>query len=342
MAGRLEEYILAAENSAGKKQQSIFQKKRSGAELTREQVAAIKAGRKALRKEMKAKGIKNKEDFELTASSMGLYFDKSRFAALFPVFCGGRGMLMLLGGLALLLGVLWLYSQITQLQGHFTINLTDDMFKEGFVLSETKDFENATTHLFAQPAEDVPCISITHIPKDIDKVDGQHNADYFAYTFYIRNEGESTVGYEWTLQLNSESKSVSDAVWVMVFEDGEMAFYAEPNKETGKEEALPAFDDDTRGYISVPVARYLKNPDEQYQLIAEGTRFDYYRAIPYTFETRDVVTSGEMFDVEPMEVHKYTIVIWLEGDDIDCTDDLIGGHVGMEMQFRMISENTEE
>ena len=28
MAGRLEEYILAAENSAGKKQQSIFRKKR--------------------------------------------------------------------------------------------------------------------------------------------------------------------------------------------------------------------------------------------------------------------------------------------------------------------------
>ena len=342
MARRLEEYILAAENPVGKKQQGIFRKKRSGAELTREQVAAIKAGRKLLRKEMKEKGMKDKEDFELTASSMGLYFDKSKFAAILPVCCGGRGMLMLLAGLGVLLGILWLYSQITQLQGHFTINMTDDMFKEGFVLSETKTFDNPTTHLFAQPAENVPCVSITAIPKDIDKVDGQHNEDYFAYTFYIRNEGESTVDYEWSVQLNSESHNLSDAVWVMIFEDGQMQFYAEPNKQTGEAEALPAFDDDTRGYISVPTARYLKNPDEQYRLIAQGTSFDYYRAVPYPFLSKDEVAQGMVQNVAPMEVHKYTVVVWLEGDDIDCTDDLIGGHVGMAMQFRLIEQNTEE
>ena len=151
-----------------------------------------------------------------------------------------------------------------------------------------------------------------------------------------------TVGYEWALQLNSESKSLSDGVWVMIFEDGKMQFYAEPNQETGKPEAIPAFDDDTRGYISVPVARYLKNPDEQYQLIAEGTSFDYYRTVPYPFESRDVVTRGEMHDVAPMEVHKYTIVIWLEGDDIDCTDDLIGGHLGLAMQYQLHHEKEEE
>ena len=37
-----------------------------------------------------------------------------------------------------------------------------------------------------------------------------------------------------------------------------------------------------------------------------------------------------------MDVHKYTVVIWLEGDDPDCTNDLIGAHIGLQMDFRLL------
>ena len=74
---KLETYLIAADNPVGKKQRRpVFRRKRAGEELTREQVAAIKRGRKLLRKELKAKGLKEKSDFELTATNMGLYFDK--------------------------------------------------------------------------------------------------------------------------------------------------------------------------------------------------------------------------------------------------------------------------
>ena len=79
---RLETYLIAADNPIGKKQRRIIKRKRAGEVLTKEQVRAIKRGRKLLRKEMKAKGLKEKSDFELTASNMGLYFDKRRFLAL--------------------------------------------------------------------------------------------------------------------------------------------------------------------------------------------------------------------------------------------------------------------
>ena len=174
------------------------------------------------------------------------------------------------------------------------------------------------------------------------KFNALYNDDYMAYTFYIRNEGESTVDFQWELGLNSESKNVSSACWVMIFEDGKMKFYAEPNAETGKAEALPAFDDNTRGYIEVPPAlKYLKRSAEQLELMVQGRNYDYYRVIPYSFESKDVVARGEMLSVDPMETHKYTIVIWLEGDDPDCTDDLIGGHVGMEMRFQLVMEEAE-
>ena len=34
------------------------------------------------------------------------------------------------------------------------------------------------------------------------------------------------------------------------------------------------------------------------------------------------------------------MVIWLEGDDPDCTDDLIGGHIGMDVYFAMTGEDS--
>lgn len=331
---RVEDYILAAENPEGKPQRRpIFRYKRSNEVLTREQVKAIKKGRKLLRKDLKKQGLKDKQDFEVIATSQGLYFDKRSFLAFW--WMKGCGLWALLGSILLLLGVLMLMSWVTELRGHFTISLDEDLFKEGFVLSDTADFKQPTTYLFATPAEDVPCISVNDIPLDVDSAyEGEHNDQYFAYTFFVRNEGESMVDYSWRLELNSESKSLSDGVWVMIFEDGKMRFYAEPD-EYGNVEALPAFDDNTRGYVNPELIGLCANPSEQYELIRQRGELSYYRMVPYSFLTQSKVAEGSRERMEPMEVHKYTIVIWLEGDDPDCDNSMIGGHVGMEFNIEL-------
>lgn len=335
----LEIFLIAADNPVGSKQRRIFKRKRAGEVLTREQVKAIKAGRKLLRRQMKRQGLKRKEDFELAASSLGLYFDKRKFFLLW--FFRGWGLWALLGALALLLTVLFLYSTVTAMRGMFTINMSDGAFKQGFVLSETEDFRNPTTHLFCIPAEDVPCISISHIPEDIDQYEGQHNDNYFAYTFWLRNEGDNTVDYSWTMNLNSESKDLSKAAWVMVFEDGVMSFYAEIGAD-GQEEALPAKEDDSRGYIGAPMMQFAGEPEKQYELIKSRGSIDYYRVIPKNFVSEKIVAQGYMAQVDPMEVHKYTVVIWLEGDDPDCTNDMIGGHLGLDIYIRLAGEELDD
>lgn len=339
--GSLDVYMIAADNPIGKKQRSILKRKRAGEVLTREQVAAIKMGRKVLRRDMKAQGIKEKSDFELTASSMGLYFDKRRGGMLLLWFFKGRGLWALAGALALMMLTMFMFSAVTQLRGHFTVNMSDDLFREGFVLSDTVWFDMPTTHLFCTPAENVPCVSISHLPEDLDETDGEHHGEYFAYTFYCRNEGESTVDYDWQMRLNSESRNLSSACWVMIFEDGQMTFYAEPNTQTGEAEALPAFDDNTRGYIDFPLRQFAKDPDGQYDTVAEKESFTYSRVIPRTFVSDSVVAEGRQMQVAPGDVHKYTVVIWLEGDDPDCTDELIGGHVGMEFGFELVDDTPE-
>ncbi|MBR5559102.1 MAG: hypothetical protein IKU72_02515 [Oscillospiraceae bacterium] len=315
----------------------LFKKKRAGVELSREQVSAIKAGRKKLRKEMRARGLKSKRDFEATAASLGLYFDKARglWAWLWR-----HGLGLLLGAFLLMLLVLFILSLVQYMRGRFTVHLSDEMFKEGFTLSETADFANPTTVLFAVPAEDVPCISVAQIGPEVDMIDGEHNENYFAYTFYIRNEGENTVDYKWELSINQETQNLSSATWVALYEDGNLILYAEENKETGDIEALPPFYDDTRGYMAVPLLEQ-DNPD-QLEVVATQGRFTYYRILPEAFASENVVTRREMQEVDPMEAHKYTVVMWIEGDDPDCTDDLIDGTMGVQMDFRLTHEEQEE
>ena len=313
----------------------FFKKKRAGVELSKEEIKAIKQGRRKLRKEMRAKGLKTKREFELTAGTLGLYFDKNN--KLFPwIYTHWVGTL--LGTFAAFLAVLFLFSTVQYMRGRYTVNLSDEMFKEGFALSDSKDFSNPTTQLFASPADEVPCISISHIPKNIDEIDGEHNDTYFAYTYYIRNEGESTVDYTWNVNLTSESMGVAEAVWVLLFIDGELRIYAKENSTTGREEALPEFGNNSMGYGNLQIQE-LASGSDQFEIVATQGRRVYWRVIPDAFLSETNIAEGVQRNVTPGEVHKYTVVLYLEGDDPDATDEIIGGHAGVEMKFRLNGED---
>jgi hypothetical protein len=216
--------------------------------------------------------------------------------------------------------------------------MTSDLFKEGFTLSETADFANPTSNLFCTPAENVPDLSIAEIPTDVDEHDGEHNGDYFAYTYYIRNDGESTVGYSWALELSSESQNLSKAVWVMIFEDGKMSFYAKA-REDGGIETLPSPEyPDLKGFTKPPFYENAADAEAQYEINVSTEVVDYWRINPYPFVDELTVAEGEQLNVAPGDVHKYTVVIWLEGYDPDCTNELIGGHLGFEMNMSLIED----
>lgn len=319
-----------------KKMPLIFKKKRGGILLDKEEIKYIKSERKKLRKQMKEQGLKKREDFELTAASLGLYFDKSR-GGLLLWWLKGKALWALLGALLALLFALFLASKVTQMRGHFTINLSNDLMKMGFLLSETEDFENPLPQLLSNPVEGVPCISISSLPKDIDDIDGDHSDRYFAYTFYLKNESEVAVDYDYELSINSESLDLSKATWMMVFHNGKMQFYAEKSYNGGIE-TIPSRNVTDRGYPNIWLRDVAYNID-QFELVGSRGNFDYYRIVPISFESDEIVTSGTRTDMDENEIDKFTIVAWLEGDDPDCTDELIDGHLGLEMNFKLKNEN---
>ena len=85
-----------------------------------------------------------------------------------------------------------------------------------------------------------------------------------------------------------------------------------------------------------------KQPEEQYELIRQTEKGKYYRINPIPFTSDIQVASGEKAEVAPQEIHKYTVVLWVEGEDPQCTNDLIGGHAGLSMQFTLIDEKKDE
>jgi len=316
----------------------VFRKRRAGIRLTRAEIREIRRGRKKLKREMKKNKVYSRHEFETTASTLGLYFDKGRFLALWLWLWHHGALWALLGAALLTMAALYGASLVTQMRGHFTINLTNEMVSQGFELCETPDFKNPTSRLYGIPVEDAPCISITDIPKDIDKIDGSHNGtNYFAHTFYVAKRGEGTADYSFNVEINSESLDSSSAIWVMLFEDGVPAFYAEANKQTGEAECLPAKDNNRYGYTEVPFADAGLS-DAQYEIVRQTQIRSYYRIIPNFFKDDDTVVEKIKTEVEQDEVHKYTVVLWLEGDDPDCTNELIGGHIGMHMDFELLDD----
>ena len=401
---RLETYMIAADDPVGRSQlRPIFKRKRSGEVLTREQVSAIKKGRKLLRKEMKEQGLKRRIDFEVTATNMGLFFDRNRlFWPFFLWLIRDNTVLKVLATTAVLTTAVtvsvpviqYLTEYITEYLekiiqeivtetvteyeekevDRFTISLSDELFNSGFTLSENITFENASTQLVATPSEGVPCISIRDIPTDVNDNEGKYpDHSFLAYTFYCRYESttETPVDYKWSLNITQESevpmenpetgetfsRYTSDAIWVMVFEDNKMMLYAKPGAD-GQIEAIPEQGITDMGYNEPPMYEFAKDPQGQYEVVAEGQYFDLYRIKPQNFASETVVAEGLMMGVTPFDmnafdptapydpenpngIHKYTVVIWLEGDDPECTNELIGSKIGMNFTIKLLGEENE-
>lgn len=241
-----------------------------------------------------------------------------------------------------ILVILYILAAFYTGRGEFVIKLDRPMANEGFLLSETGDFSECFITLRNEAVEDVTNISIFDLPKNIMNVDGKHNGrDYVAYTFYLKNETLEAKDYQYELNVISTSNHVDTASWVMVFKNGKQQIYAQENAN-GYPECIynrwefPFLEyaenleylqsvvrDETEAHITEEMIQYHEFTDIEglYQL----------QSVPW--ESEDLICSGVRQDMQVGEVDKYTVVIWLEGDDPDCQNDIIGGHLEVAMKF---------
>ena len=202
--------------------------------------------------------------------------------------------------LLLLLTILYLILRIIYNEGRFTITLdSNDTLKSGLAIFESLNNSQGKRKLEASPIKFMDNISYKWLPQNIDtEADGPHNGkNYIAYSFYAENQGKETINYWYELVLDDIIKNVDEAVRIRIYRNGESITYAKKNSIADEpEEGTTPFRSDIESKENIVILEQRKN-------------------------------------FKPNDLDRYTIVIWLEGDDPDCNNNIIGGEIKMHMKF---------
>ena len=210
-----------------------------------------------------------------------------------------KAIIVILLFLLLLISITYGILYIVNTNGNFTITLDKNAYEEQKLeVSPRKDFSYTTHKLIVDNLDYIDNITESWIPANIDiEADGPHN-------------GENYMAY--TFYVRNSSKDVisySRAVEILA--------------------KVKNVDD------AVRVKVYLNGESIVYAKRTPDTNEPEPGTTPFVSDK--VVLSELRGNFQPGEVDKYTIVIWLEGTDPECINNIIGGELKLKMN---IGENT--
>ena len=198
---------------------------------------------------------------------------------------------------------IYIILQLIYKSENFTVTLDSEYGRErGLVIYEKLEEKYERTFLRSDDIDFFTDMCIDWLPNNIDEEgEGSHNGEhYIAYTFYAENMGQDPINYWARIDIEDVIKDVDDAIRVMVIKNGEAKVYAKINEQTGQPEREP------------------------YDI-------KYYPRDTVPFEAKTIVMQEHRTDFKVGDIDKYTVVIWVEGDDPECLNNLIGGEIKMYM-----------
>ena len=197
-------------------------------------------------------------------------------------------------------------------------------------ISKTADFSSPTTMLKMDGPEEMSNITYDWILKDevLGKEGDHHGDNYIAYSFFLKNVSDSDILFKSSIVLNYVSKDIERTVRIVVVEDEEKATCYAVTRSDGSPEYI-AYDTDEKA-TQKPLPLGNSRLDE---LLGTNVTTPFVTDEPVdsnvkVFESADVFLAVD-------EVKKYTVLIWIEGSDSDCMDDVIGAKVNFEYSFRV-------
>lgn len=219
------------------------------------------------------------------------------------------GLIVLITGIAIV--VLSGLSYYGNSVGDLVVSV-DDVINRSLSLSEIGEFAaaDASTMLAAEGVKDIRDSTYYYIPEDIAEGNGlksdQRSNMYFAYSFYLKNTSEVSISYSATISIDRVSKNIDQAIRIMiVVDDDEPMIFARPRADGTPE--------------------FLENNES---IIKKA-----YTTIPFT-ENKFSAVNQKVMEIE--QIQKYTVVIWIEGWDAECTDAIVGGGLELSITFRIL------
>lgn len=199
--------------------------------------------------------------------------------------------------LVLLTIILYIIAALYMKTGSFTVRVDKvDMTKYGLRLSESRDMFYPTSHLNAEIEKNITNIAEDWLPDNLGMIDGDHS-------------GPNYIAYTFYLQ-NGGDVEVSYEYSVIM-----------SNVTNALDEAIRL-----RLYVNDVPTNYAKTRSDG-KGPEEGAK-EFYSSTLMMKDRKD----GFM----PGDVTKFTVVLWIEGNDPDCVDWLIGGEMKVEMDFSIV------
>lgn len=200
--------------------------------------------------------------------------------------------------------------------GSFTISVKDyGDRKYALALCENDKFGKNSSMLNATPSKNIDNIAASMLPDDLNDINGSHNGEnYIAYTFYVKNTGEEACSYKYNILITRATLGIDAAARIRLYFNADY-YKAAEDKYSYSSDFVDYAKPKTNGNgepETDPVNRTMTN-----------------------FLSNDVVAEGRVIDFKPGDISKITVVIWLEGNDPDCTDDILGGQLKTDMVFEI-------
>ena len=253
------------------------------------------------------------------------------------------GVALVIAVLVLLL--LFIISWLLTTVGDLVISVDSGAVKQGITISANEDGSDPQTKLYADMAADVTNITYDWLPATLDlEAFGSHNGkNYMAYTFQLTNSGKDTLDYISQLKAVRSAKSADEAVRVMIYRNGEPSVYAKENKGLTTDDNSP--EPFEQIFKKVIPEDYTAPTDEEIKEAAEATQNKENVEVTdepleiQQFEDGNTVFNSTREGLAPGETDKYTIVMWIEGEDPECIDEIRSGYVKLEWFFSVAGED---
>ena len=223
--------------------------------------------------------------------------------------------------------------------------------RSGLALSPTSTFELMTTKINMKGPNEMGAYTYPWFKEaDILGAEGPHHGSgYICYSFYLKNVSPTT-GCEYTfgVKITKDTKNVSEAIRVMIIESDEgceteaystRVFAA--SKKDGTAEFV-SYDDCIENQEGLTLGS-LNGPN--------GTLLNTNTTYPFVGEVYDVDTEEDLGYYVLRESGrklshdayiKFTVVVWLEGTDLQCVDNILGGKCTIHFEFTLDKETEIE
>ena len=203
-----------------------------------------------------------------------------------------RFLFLIFIALLLLMSIAYAIVYVVNQTGNFTIMLDKNLQeKQSIVVSPKSDFSIRPVKMVVDSLKYMDNITESWLPNDIDEIEGPHN-------------GNNYLAYTFFVK-NIGEKETSYRTTIDILS------------------VIKNVDD------AIRVAVYLNGEKTVYAKRKPDTFEPEVGTVPF-YKTNQVMNElRENFKVD--EVDRYTVVVWLEGEDSECIDSILGGEMKMVM-----------